>query len=681
MNLKKILKKEIYSFQYKAEPMAMLVYLQKKIKRMDTLELAKLYNEKCFGLYDQMDHLREEIETYKDVIEELKMKLSEKSTEIEHPLEKKLSMITNYDNETKTQDRITTFVKKPSFLRQSSRFFVDNDIKDKELKELKETNETLKEEIATLKEENFNLKQSLSKALNESKENKDTLIKLQGLKKKSSGEMKINEMKEKLDQIILENLFLMYLLDRSLNYEKIIKQINSNFEFYFNLFVCDKKDINILSSILYEFIYRIHKKANIEALSEEIFLSNSITKGEDYNIAYTKNEFLSTSILTEDLILQLNKRVNNYRNDSITEINILLNNCFNIINTEPSLENLRKFEVTSVYTISSKGKLKINCTKLTNDTVLFLVNTIKYYTEEIKIIEFNGDIRDKDITIDSYMKVVYNLKTYFGAKILYIIFDSMTNMTDDYITNCFNKLFVYVPNMIKLSIIRCRFTDYKLGKINLKTNEKIQEIDLSSNKLESLSYFDNNNFICDSVILKNNPLKFRSGDNKIPFKKLDLSNNDFDEETMNQLNNHLKNSSISWFNFSNNAISQDIAILLGNSLENFPQLKKLYLNNIGLTEECTPLVLHHLSKILIEEIYLNDNNLGEIGSLIIVSLLKNNNSIKKLELARCNIGPISIKPLVEQIALKTNITEINLTGNNFENEEVKELLDKMKVVI
>lgn len=42
---------------------------------MDTFEFSRLYKEECYKLYEQIQHLRQQIETYKKVIIEIKQLL------------------------------------------------------------------------------------------------------------------------------------------------------------------------------------------------------------------------------------------------------------------------------------------------------------------------------------------------------------------------------------------------------------------------------------------------------------------------------------------------------------------------------------------------------------------------------------------------------------------------------
>ena len=53
-----------------------------------------------------------------------------------------------------------------------------------------------------------------------------------------------SELNQKLTEVLIENMFLMYLLDRSVNYEKGIRELNANFDKYFKVFIEEGKNIN-----------------------------------------------------------------------------------------------------------------------------------------------------------------------------------------------------------------------------------------------------------------------------------------------------------------------------------------------------------------------------------------------------------------------------------------------------
>lgn len=68
---------------------------------MDTFEFSRLYKKECYKLYEQIQHLRQQKETYKKVI-----------IEIKQPLEKIKRMIPNIANEIIQQTKLGTYGKK-----------------------------------------------------------------------------------------------------------------------------------------------------------------------------------------------------------------------------------------------------------------------------------------------------------------------------------------------------------------------------------------------------------------------------------------------------------------------------------------------------------------------------------------------------------------------------------------
>ena len=76
----KLKKEKAVSIEYKPSPMSPFYHLEKKLKKKDQIELAKLYNEKCFKLYQDIENLNTEIDNYKSIIADLQVELSKRQT-------------------------------------------------------------------------------------------------------------------------------------------------------------------------------------------------------------------------------------------------------------------------------------------------------------------------------------------------------------------------------------------------------------------------------------------------------------------------------------------------------------------------------------------------------------------------------------------------------------------------
>ena len=73
-------KDKTISIEYKPSPMSPFYNLEKKLKKKDTIELAKFYNDKCFQLYQDIENLKTEIDNYKSIIADLQVELSKKES-------------------------------------------------------------------------------------------------------------------------------------------------------------------------------------------------------------------------------------------------------------------------------------------------------------------------------------------------------------------------------------------------------------------------------------------------------------------------------------------------------------------------------------------------------------------------------------------------------------------------
>ena len=210
----------------------------------------------------EIEKEKKEIEKEKKEMENEKELYRKKTENLEIEREKEKQSNTNLINE--IREELSSLRKDYDLLNKSNKeseisFLNEIQTKDKKIEELNK-------EITNLKSIQKNIEKNLPKT--------------------------DKELNEKLHQIIIENLFLMYLLNNSANYGKAIKELNSKFDYYSTLFLKENLKIkNLFTSILDEFIHRIHKKANFENLALDIYNYNCINKSEDYNKLCIESRF------------------------------------------------------------------------------------------------------------------------------------------------------------------------------------------------------------------------------------------------------------------------------------------------------------------------------------------------------------------------------------------------------
>ncbi len=481
------------------------------------------------------------------------------------------------------------------------------------------------------------------------------------------------ELNIKFNQAVVENLFLMYLLESSANYGKSIKELNQNFDYYSNLFLKENLKIkNIFSSILDEFIHRIHKKADFQNLALNIFNYNCINKSEDNYTRYTESEFYTSGFVNDDLLIELNKKIYNYRTEIVSQIEELIQKCSNLINNAPELIDLKKYDNSCLYSLN-KGHLRINLNKLDDLKSPFLLSYIKYNDQEINSVEFFGDVAyDKQNKCNFINEQAYQLITTFKEDIKKIYINDVKKILPSFVY-AMNLLFENLVNIKEIYILNSNLDDNVLP--NFKINKEIQyeKLDFSNNKISKLSLF--NEFKSKQIILSKNRIQFKEGDNKISFMYLNICENPF---SIKEFNLYMKESNTLLLNISDIKIKDvNEAKLLGETLGSMKKLKVLYLNNCQMNEIIFKTIMTNIKDLHILELYLNNNNFGNsISSLN--DIISVNKKLIKIEMKQCQIGDDGLKILANSLERNVTIKEINLENNLINKDNAKRILQNIQ---
>lgn len=640
-------KEKIISIEYKPSPMSPFYNLEKKLKKKDTIELAKLYNDKCFQLYQDIENLKTEIDNYKSIIADLQVELSKKET-----------------------IRGSIIQKKPSKDNNE----VINEIKN----DYEEQIHNLEHQIETLTTQNesqaFQIR-NLNDQLNQTKKEQARFSSLrksqEHIKPKSD-----SELNKKLTEVLIENMFLMYLLDRSVNYEKGIRELNENFEQYFKVFIEEGKNVNnIFSSIIHEFLYRIHKRADIRGLAELIFNRNCITQSEDYEMRYTDNPFFTSNLIDDDMIIELNKKIYNYRNDSIKQISLLIQKVQDAIHNYPELDKLKQFEVNSLFTFDTNKHMRINLNKLNNENGPFLISSIKYNENDIRTIEFFGEIKYVNNKCEELTKIIYQLIHNYKNTIKSISLTQVTNIQADFL-KWISYLIENAEGCTRIIMTSCKLDDEQIKAIHFK--QRLYDIiDMTDNNLTKLQSFIG--IQAKQLLLSKNHLNFYDGDSKINVSYLDLSGINYINEELNNFALFMQGSPIQLINFSNMKIKENNAIILNNCLKSLTNLKVIFLNSCEINEKTTKDIFKDLYEKPLLEIYINNNNFGDEGCIELwKEFVEKSKTIIKIEMKNCLIGDIGIKAVLAQLKVNNQIKELNFEENKFNKELINDMENKEK---
>ena len=700
--------KKVANIFYKQEPMAQIAAVIKKLKKNKKTkpsELAEMYNEKCISLCDQIETNKIEIENYKTIIFGLQKTLVDKDKEIENlKLEsikekeiinegeekiKNLSLSVRLPEENKInedmgesrEDIIQKLQNKVILLnKEKNEFSLRMLEKEDEWKEIvKQKEEKIKELMDKLENNNVI---NVNEPKNEIIEKKKTMqmnddVDMTGVEipKQETEEHKLMN----YNKILIENLFMTYLLERSTNFGKTVQELVNNFDKYSNIFIRDNLKVNnIFSNVLYEFLYRSYRRADLDDFCLEIFDNNSISRSEEFKAKLLENEFYTKGYVNEYHINELNKKINTYKLQTFSNIKNLVTKCHEFIKDTPQLENVRKFEPSALYSFN-KSKMKINLTYLNPNSVGYLVTSIKYITDKIKSVEFTGELNyDRNEECKYTHEVFYQLVISHGEEIRDLNFNNIKKFTPykllslSYSTNLFikgiNILLQGCPKIKNVCVNGCEITDDHLSDFEFQSNYKYSIINFANNKIYKLKSFEK--ILTTQLILNHNKIRFYQGDNTISCTYLDISSNDI---SLKDFNKYMSDSKIQILNLSEIRMArEDEGTLVANTLSTMRDLKILYLNNCQLQEKSLKPILSVFHRSDILEIYLNNNPLGDECMKIVNEFLGKCHTLLKVDLGNTKITIDGLQFILEGVTNNDSIKEIIAENNP--------MLDKLKAV-
>ena len=481
------------------------------------------------------------------------------------------------------------------------------------------------------------------------------------------------------NKVMSENLFMIYLLERSPNYGKIIKELINNFDKYANIFIRDNLKVNnIFSNVLYEFLYRSYRRTDLDEFATEIYDNNSISRSEDFKEKILENEFYTKGFINEFHINELNKKIKQYKIDTLNDIKKLVSKFKVFIRDTEQLENVRKFEPSNLYSFN-KSRLKINLTYLNPNTIGFLVTSIKYITDKIKSVEFSGELNyDRNEECKYTHEVFYQLLTSHGEEIKDLFFTGIKKFSPykllslSYSTNIFikgiNILLQGCPKIKNIYVNFCEITDDHIADFEFQSNYKYSIINFSNNKIYKLKSFEK--IVTTQLILNHNKIKFYQGDNNLSFTYLDLSANDI---SLKDFNRYMNDCKVQMINLSDIRIAkEDEGMQISNALGSMRELKIIYLNNCQLQERSLKPILNSIYKSEILELYLVNNPLGDECMKIVSEFIRKCHTLLKIDLSNTKITTDGMQQIVEGVADNDSIKEINAENNP--------MLDKVKAI-
>ena len=684
--------------------------LEKDKKQIEELNIIKTIHEK--QNYDFLMEQKNKVEKERDEIEQ-----------------KYVEMKSNYENEQKKFfDLDKNFYQyKQDVESQNAQ---EKEKKEKLEKELNETKEELDKTKNNLEESEKKLKEALDVVKNLQKENEKKKSEMEDIKLETHNkieEMKLKMEKasqsvfsqDKILNIIAENIHSFFEQEFTLSLTKIIEDIFKNFIIYTqsifstsesgdkfihndeNIFLYNLKDIYFF---IYFYMFNLRqskKEAEMASLisssdfTDEIIneLSNKIY---EQNLIHITNESSQKTVndyitnlkklgISEEHLAKIkeiyNKKNEKYNVYLLNLIKSLVKKCTdNIRNGCIEMNNKILYDFRN-YTggeyFFSKNNLQIFCDKINNDNIETIINILKYPTEPINRIHFHNNF-NQELSEFNIQKILLILMTY-NANLLSFSISKCENITSNilaYIVFCIQNL----KNMKILSFESCKLNDAQMKLIceGIKENKNIIALMLRKNNITSQGGI----YISEYINSNNNVRQLFLGDNKIKDKglkslfeamstnnrnitNLDLSNNGFSFEDFNNLIEYLKtNPILNSLDISGNKLALKSSINLGATLCAMKNIKGINMSNMGIISEFIPFLFKSFN---FDEMTLDDNNIEEVGLIMLIKGLEGDKNLKKLSLKNTQLSSIGLTSLLKMLDKAKDFRELHLENNTIDD--------------
>ena len=680
---------------------------KKQIEELD--QMKRLQNEQNYGL---MVELKNKAQKERDDLEKQYLEMKKKYEE-EHQ---------KYDN----LDKIFTEYKQEKEKGKEVESNKMNQLDEQNKKIMEQLNETKK----TLEEKETKLEETLNVVNNLQKDNENLRTTMEEIKTETYSKLEeMKAEKEKASQNVFSNdrvfgiiadiIHNFFAKEYSLSLNKIIEDIFQNFILYTqcifstnesgdqyvhndeNLYIYNLKDIYFY---IYFYVFNLKKSKSEQDM--EISISNSDFT-EEIIIALSNEIYKNNLIhLTSD---SSQKKVNDYMNnlkkfgaddDSLKKIEEYYNSknekfrifLLNIIkslvikcadtirNSTIEMNNKILYDFRN-YTgdefTFSKNNLQIFCDKVTNDKIEILINILKYPPEKINRVHFNNNFNN-DLSEYNIQKILLNLMTY-NKDLLSLSINNCEN-----INNSIISYFIFVVQNLKnvkiISLESCKLNDKHIKTITdgIEGNKSIIALMLRNNNITSqgafyLSEYLNNNKNIRQLFLGNNKindkglaslLNIMSTTNK-NVTHLDLSNNNFTQKDFTALVDFLKtNPILTSLDISGNKLDLQSSVNLGAVLSTMKNIKSINMANMEINSDNTPILFKNFTA---DEINLDDNEIGEVGLIMLIKVFGGNKNLKKISLKNTKLSSIGLTSLLKMLEKTKDFKELHLENNTIDD--------------
>ena len=722
---------------YKTELEAKNKYLEETQKKVDEFER--------IGAGEQLEKLSMQRTILKKENEKLNNQLKEKDKEIENQKQqyiiienKNNTLITKLnENKMNSENEINNLKSKINKLEEeNSNLKTEINKTQSNLNEITNKYEESDKTITNLREEITQVKKNADKIKTDAYKEIEKIN--EKMKKESESVVSNNNVKN----LICDNLYLQYINDISISFDKIIDYILINFPYIIQtLFLKINKEnksiiqVNLYQTILKEIYFSLYIRAyifkqndikekklnnnnnsqnenkyllNYEDFNEDIFNNLSknlciINKINNNSLERIENYIKKINLkgLNEEICKNLNDSLNKKHENglifSINSIKSLLKKCAHTIKEGKIFyENKELFDFNP-YIIDcinfSNNSLTIDFSKINNINYETIINIIKYPLDTVYKVNFIGNL---------------NIKENFIQEIFLYLVSYLPNILSFSFKNCnslkkqiFEYIIILISSLPKLKILNfenCEINNehIKILSEKLKENQTINVLILNNNKITNdggyyLSELLINNKNIKDIFLSHNNISGNGlqsifntlilPDNNL--NTFDISYNDFKSEDFKYLSEFLlQKPKIINLNLDGNFMDEKSCENLGNSLQNLDNIKLISMNSMGIANlDNFPNLFKNLK---FENLYLDNNPIGEFGIIMLFKAFDKNSNLKIISLKQTQIHFLGIKQMLDCLLNLNEIKEVNIEKNEIDEQScllIKDFLNKKKIKI
>ena len=510
-----------------------------------------------------------------------------------------------------------------------------------------------------------------------------------------------------IDRLYSQNIYYKYLIDHSLSLNEILSLVSSYFSFISNniVFRTIKKSfpLSLMNEILKNFVFLLHnfKDLTKKNLANFFYENNMI----NFYIKQKHNNDYDKDLLYENNKERINNMISEYEETTKMKIETLLEQCSSFfVNNTFQINNVELFKFVvnenddnNLFTFKFSKKrnclvLQVNLSCIHYDSIELLisklVNNPKYYG--INKIIFTNSIKPHS-TEHSFNIYSTLLSLLLLPTITHISFKDSS--IEPNIQNFIIQSVSYLDQITSLSIKNMGLRDENVNEILsslVKTKKNLKHLNLSNNNIifeegDILKVFLTNSTSLSYINLSQNQIKAKGlksilntqTENNLHYSSLNLSYNNFSNEEFYVLSLYFQNNpNTEYFNISGNTIEMDGAIWLGDGLYKSPRIKELNMSDAKLSGEKITAIFKG-EEYLLEQVILDNNELGEIGDVSISKLLKTNKTIKLLSLKNTRMTAFGLTHILRGIETNKNscLRDLYLSGNNLDESAVSKIFE------